>query len=148
MALTQATKESIWLQALLYDLGARKHISEISHILIDNQGAIALAKNAEFNARSKHIDIQYHFIREHLETGKTILSYCLTKANTADIFTKALPGPPFTKHNLGLGLIDRSVLVLQAEDMPPGNPGNGAPVRGGIGNPRHFPDSNTHNSAA
>jgi len=144
--LTQATKESIWLQALLYDLGARKHIPEISHILIDNQGALALAKNAEFHARSKHIDIQYHFIREHLETGKIILSYCPTNENTADIFTKALPGPAFTKHNLGLGLIDRSILILEAEDTPAGNPEMGAPVRGGVVNPRRSPDSNTDNS--
>ena len=44
MALTQAVKESIWLQAILDDLGARKHLEEIRTINIDNQGAIALAK--------------------------------------------------------------------------------------------------------
>jgi len=148
MTLTQPTKGSIWLQVLLLDLGARKHIPEIAHILIDNQGALALAKNAEFHARSKHIDIRYYFIRDHLETGKIILSYCLTNENTADIFTKALPGPAFTKHNLGLGLIDRSILILQAEDTPPGNPAIGAPVRGGVVDSRSSPDSNTHNSAA
>jgi len=113
MALTQAMKESIWLQALLYDLGARKHIPEISHILMENQGALALAKNAEFHARSKHIDIQYHIIREYLETGKIILSYCPTNENTGGVFTRALPGPVFTQHNLGSGLIDRSILILR-----------------------------------
>jgi len=57
MALTQAAKEAIWLQRLLFDLGARKHAGEVSNINIDNQGALALEKNPEFHARTKHIDI-------------------------------------------------------------------------------------------
>ena len=113
MALTQAVKESIWLQALLLDLGARSHLDELRNIYVDNQGAIALAKNAEYHARTKHIDIQYHFIRQHIESGKVILTYSGTSEMTADIFTKALPQPAFTRHNLGLGLIDRSVQLLE-----------------------------------
>ena len=63
MALMQATKESIWLQRLLLDLGARKHIAEVNKIIVDNPEAIALAKNTEYHPRTKHIEIQYHFIR-------------------------------------------------------------------------------------
>ena len=114
MALTQAVKESLWLQAILLDLGALKHLKEIRNISIDNQGAIALARNPEFHARTKHIDIQYHFIREHIENGQIELTYCHTSEMTADIFTKALPQPAFTKDNLGLGLIDISVQILQS----------------------------------
>jgi len=113
MALTQAVKESLWLQVLLCDLGATKHLREIRNICIDDQGAIALAHNSEYNARTKHIDIQYHLIREHVQTGIIRLTYCPTSDMTADMFTKALPQSAFTKHNLTLGLIDQSVPLLQ-----------------------------------
>jgi len=118
IALTQAVKESIWLQALLLDLGARRHQEDMQNIYIDNQGAIALAKNPEFHTRTKHIDIQYHFIRQHAESERITLTYCHTSEMTADIFTKALPQVAFTKHNLGLGLIAQSVLILQQNNNP------------------------------
>lgn len=116
MASTQATKESLWLQALMIDLGARAHLEEVRNIYIDNQGAIALARNLEYHARTKHIDIQYHFVHEHLESKRITLTYLPTSEMTADILTKALPQPAFTKHNLGLGLIHWSVLMLQYDD--------------------------------
>ena len=146
MALTQAVKESIWLQVLLSDLGAGRHQEEERNINIDNQGALALARNPEFHARKKHIDIQYHFVREHAETGKIRLTYCPTTDMTADIFTKALPQPAFIRHNLGLGLIDRSVLMLQHNEMEgeenyyQPQDGIGAPVRGGVENHWSSPD--------
>jgi len=105
-ALTQAVKEYLCLQALLLDLGARRHLEGVRNIYIDNQGVLALARNPEFHARTKHIDIQYHIVRQHLENEKIALTYCPTSEMTADIFTNALPQSAFTKHNLGLGLID------------------------------------------
>jgi len=95
-------------------LGVLKHIKEIRNISIDNQGAIALARNPEFHARTKHFDSQYHFIQEHIEKRQIELTYCHRSEITADIFTKALPQPAFTKHNLALGLIDISVQIQQS----------------------------------
>ena len=112
MALTQAVKESIWLQGLLRDLGAKRNLEEMQNINVDNQVAIALARNAEFHARTKHIDIQYHFVREHLEKKTISLTYNPTTEMTADIFTKGLPHPSFTKHNIGLALLDLSAFLL------------------------------------
>ena len=89
MALVQATKESIWLQRLLKELGRKAE--NVKQILEDNQGAIALANNPTYHARTKHIDIQYHFIRECMETGDIELEYCPTADMVADALTKALP---------------------------------------------------------
>ena len=113
MALTQAVKESIWLQALLHNLRAGKHGEELKTINIDNQSAIALARNPQFHARTKQIGIQYHFVREHVEKQTIVLTYYSTGEMTADIFTKVLAQPSFVKHNLNLGLIDYSAFILQ-----------------------------------
>jgi len=106
VVLTQGVKESLWLGELLQDLGALKYQHEIRLLHCDNQGAIALTKNPEYHARTKHIDIQYHFIRQHVEAGAIQLTYCPTYKMTADIFTKPLPRPQFQKHVLGLGVAD------------------------------------------
>ena len=61
MGETQATKEAIWLRSLLKELlGKEEPAATI--IYGDNQGAIALAKNPQFHARTKHITIQHHFV--------------------------------------------------------------------------------------
>ena len=98
---------------MLENLRARKHLEEIRSINIDNQGATALARNPEYHARTKHIDIQYHLVRVHIEKQAITLTYCATGEMTAYIFTKALPQPLFIKHNLNLGLVDYSANILQ-----------------------------------
>ena len=60
MALVQATKESIWIQRLLLEIGRTAENHKI--VYSDNQGSIALANNPQYHARTKHIDVQYHFI--------------------------------------------------------------------------------------
>jgi len=59
-------------------------------IFEDNQGAIALAYNPEHHARTKHIDIQYHFVRDCVENNKIQLEYCPTADMVADALTKPL----------------------------------------------------------
>ena len=66
--MTQALKEAIWLTALLKEL--KKEGSETMVINVDNQGSMHLAKNLEYHARTKHIDIQHHFIQEAIKMKK------------------------------------------------------------------------------
>ena len=61
MSVTQVAKEAIWLTVLLKELEI-KAAEEPMIIKVDNQGSIHLAKNPEYHARTKHIDIQHHFI--------------------------------------------------------------------------------------
>ena len=58
-----------------------------------------------FHARTKHIEIQYHFVREKLLDGTITLEYCKTEDNVADLFTKALQQAMVQKHSRSLGLV-------------------------------------------
>jgi hypothetical protein len=90
MALLHCLKEQIWLLRLLGEIGY--DISDQNIIYCDNQSAIALSNNPAHHARTKHIDIQYHFVRNCVEDGKTRLEYCPTEDMVADGMTKVL-GP-------------------------------------------------------
>jgi hypothetical protein len=86
MALSNATKEAIWLKRLLAEMGFRDNSAV--PIFEDNEGAIALTKNPEFHARTKHIAPHYHFTREQVEEGTIAIHYCHTTEMVADFLTK------------------------------------------------------------
>ena len=66
MAITEAVKETIWLQGFLDDLGVgHKRVT----VFCDSQSAIHLAKNQVYHAWTKHIDVRYPFVREIIEEG-------------------------------------------------------------------------------
>ncbi len=77
-------------------------------IRADNQGAIALVKNAHLHERSKHIDISYYYIRDLKEQKKIKITYVLTTDIVADGFTKPLKRVVFEKFKSMLGLVDNS----------------------------------------
>ena len=79
-------------------------------IYTDNQGAIALAHNPEHHARTKHVDIQYHFVRNCVEDGTTRLEYCPTEDMVADGLTKALGPERLRKlaRMMGMGVWQKS----------------------------------------
>ncbi len=73
MALTAAIQEAIFLRHILDSMGVKQ--LEPTMIFEDNQACIALIKNSLANARSKRIDIKYHFNREKVESGEVVLKY-------------------------------------------------------------------------
>jgi hypothetical protein len=83
-----ATCEAVWLKQILSDLGGLS--SQPIPIYSDNQSSIQLAKNPVFHARTKHIEVHYHFIREQIQNRSIALSYVSTNDQVADIFTKPL----------------------------------------------------------
>ena len=103
MATTQASRDAIYLRNFLSEIGYPVHGP--TTIYVDNQSAIALASTTSFHARSKHIEIRHHFIREALEAGTIQLKYVPTDEQTADIFTKALPVVKLDKFMGQLGLV-------------------------------------------
>jgi hypothetical protein len=96
MALKEAIKEFVWLSSLFDEINSLK-TSNSKVLLTDNQSAIDLSKNPEYHARSKHIDIQYHYVREVIQNGQVTLKYVPTKDNIADVFTKPLSPAIFNR---------------------------------------------------
>ena len=64
MAATQACKEAIWIQRLLEEFG---HKQQKIHVFCDSQSALHIVRNLAFHFRTKHIGVQYHFVREVVE---------------------------------------------------------------------------------
>ena len=73
-------------------------------IYSDNQGALRLTGNPEFHARSKHIDVQYHYVREVKEAGVIDVRYIPTEEMAADCLTKPLKRQKFAANLIMLGL--------------------------------------------
>lgn len=92
VAMCQAAKEALWLQQFLGELSASEFAQKPQVLKVDNQGAIALAKNQVTSERSKHIDLKYFFLRENIEEGRLQLKYVESSTNSADLFTKPLNG--------------------------------------------------------
>jgi len=102
-AMTHAMKEALWIRLFLTIHSLP--IPQPFPLLCDNQSAIALVESEAVSSRSKHIDIRYHFIRDHISDGSFQTTWIPTSDMTADIFTKPLLPPLFLKHHDALGLI-------------------------------------------
>ena len=87
MAVTEAVKETIWLQGMAKTLGL---VQEHINVHCDSQSTIHLAKNQVYHARTKHIDVRFHFVREIIEEGKICLQKIKTADNPADMMTKVV----------------------------------------------------------
>ncbi|GJU49952.1 retrovirus-related pol polyprotein from transposon TNT 1-94 [Tanacetum coccineum] len=101
VSLSACCAQVIWMRTQLLDYGFRYH-----KILIycDSQSAIAISCNPVQHSRTKHIDIRYHFIKEHVEKGTIELYFVETEYQLADLFTKALPKErfEFLVHKIGM----------------------------------------------
>jgi hypothetical protein len=101
MSAASAVKEALWLTKLLRVFGLKVQPVEL---LSDNQAAIKLIKHPIASMRSKHIDVQHHFVRERAARGEVVFDYCPTSEMVADILTKPLPAMKFKKCMAGMGL--------------------------------------------
>ena len=59
-------------------------------LLCDNESAIKISQNPVHHSRTKHIEIQYHFLRDHVLKGDIVISHVKSEDQLADIFTKPL----------------------------------------------------------
>jgi hypothetical protein len=101
-SLANATTELIWVEALLHELGVK--LTEMTCLWRYNLGATYVSANPVFHARTKHIEIDYHFVRERVASNRLAIKFISTRDQLADGLTKALPIKSLDqfKHNLNL----------------------------------------------
>ena len=87
---------------MLMQLGFK--LMEPTTLLCDNLGAISMTKNPTNHGRSKHIDIQYHFIREKVAQKLIDVQSVPGEDNVADTLTKPLAPTPFNKYRTLLSI--------------------------------------------
>ncbi|CAI7891633.1 unnamed protein product [Closterium sp. NIES-54] len=102
-ATAMAAQELRWLTYLLTDLGERPSSPPV--LYVDNKAAIALCQEHRLEHRTKHIALRYFLARELQQRGQLCLRYVATRANTADIFTKALQPGDHQRFCIVLGLV-------------------------------------------
>ena len=117
MAGTEAARQAIWLQDLLYEVIGLP--CETAVVRIDNKSAIALKKNPLFHGRNKHIHRRYHFIRECVENGHIEVEYVPGDIQKADILTKALGRVKFQvmRSLIGVQDLEKSEFRLKGENV-------------------------------
>ncbi|WMV52866.1 hypothetical protein MTR67_046251 [Solanum verrucosum] len=88
--MSQSTCEIVWIHNLLTEIGLKHHIS--AKLWCDNQAALYIASNKVYHERTKHIDVDCHFIREKIQERLISTGYVKTGERLDYMFTKALNG--------------------------------------------------------
>jgi histone deacetylase 1/2 len=101
-AFTNATAELIWVETLFIELGVK--LQEKPSLWCHNLGATYLSANLVFHARSKHIEIDFHFVRERVVNNSLAIRFVSNKDQVADGFTKALPVKKLDEFKCNLNL--------------------------------------------
>ena len=102
MAASHAAREAAWFRNLLTEM--KIDISTPTVVFEDNQSTIKLTENPVNHARTKHIDVQHHFIREQVEGGKIKTIYCPTEEMISDALTKPLAAEAFRNQVFAMGV--------------------------------------------
>jgi histone deacetylase 1/2 len=102
-SLANATTEMIWVEALLNELGVK--LREKPCLWSDNLGATFLSANPVFHARTKYIEVDFHFVRERVAAKRLAIKFISSKDQVADGFTKALPVKNLYEFRRNLNLV-------------------------------------------
>jgi hypothetical protein len=105
MEATHASKEALWLQRLCSGIGL---VQQVVRIECDSQSEIFLAKNPAYHSKTKHIDVQYHFVRDMIEENKVSLMNVDTFKNVSDSLKKSVSTEKFSwcRGSMGIAALD------------------------------------------
>ncbi len=102
IAFGHVAREAVWIKRFINEL--ELDIVEGLTLFGDNEMSIALTKNAESQHRTKHIDVQHHYIRELVNEKELTIKWIPGSEMLADGMTKELPTETFRKHRAMLGM--------------------------------------------
>ncbi|KAF5468349.1 hypothetical protein F2P56_012507 [Juglans regia] len=103
-SLSSTAAELIWLQTMLKELGIP--LSKPPLLWCDNIGATYLSANPVYHSRTKHMDIDYHFVRDRVAAQALQVSFCSSKDQLANVFTKPLVSDKFVSFRSSLNVVD------------------------------------------
>jgi hypothetical protein len=92
-ALADGTAEILWIRSLLTEL--RVPSSTVTTLWCDNLGATFLSANPVFHARTKHVEVDYHFVRDRVTKQEIQVRFISSKDQLADVLIKPLPPVSF-----------------------------------------------------
>lgn len=101
MAMAYAAKEALWLVRVVQQFQALDRII----MRCDNQSAMTVASRVAFSPRIKHVDVAYHFYRQHVQSGLIVLKYVASAENIADCLTKPVGKSKIEFGSNGFGLM-------------------------------------------
>jgi hypothetical protein len=96
-----ATREVIHLRQLIGEI-LNEPVTETTTIWEDNQSTIAYSQNAMVSEKTEHIDMKFHFVKDHVEKGTFRLMYLPSDQMVADTLTRPLPGPTLSRHTYAM----------------------------------------------
>ena len=102
--MTQSACEIMWLHQLLAEVGIKTLVP--AKLWCDNQAALHIASNLVFHERTKHIEIDCHFVCEKIQLGLISTGYMKSGEQLGNIFTKALSGDQVSYLCNKLGMIN------------------------------------------
>ena len=98
----EVVKEGLWLKGMINELGINQKVVVIHY---DSQSTLHLMKNHAYHERTKHIDVQMHFIWDIFARGFVVMKKICTKSNTVDMLTKVLPSNKFKPYLSMIGVV-------------------------------------------
>ena len=103
IACYETTSQALWLKNFISGLKVIDSISRLLKIFCDNSAAVFFAKNNKSGSRSKHIDIKFLMVRDHVKKQEVIIEHINTELMIADPMTKGLPAKVFQDHATHMG---------------------------------------------
>jgi hypothetical protein len=107
--MAHTASKMLWVRSLLRDLGI--DVSTPMQMFCDNQAAIFIANNPVFHERTKHIEVDCHFIRDLLMRKQIVIPYVRFDDQLGDILTKPLARASFQRMFFKLGMFDMYALA-------------------------------------